>query len=63
MGKSIQRARYFEKHVRYSETPQDYIFGLEQSPYKTHRRMAVALTPMMENLLKEQENNATTSEV
>ena len=50
--RAMNRKLYFNKNIEPQESPQDYVLALAQSPFKTHRRMAVVLTPVMENLLK-----------
>ena len=58
MGRqSNGRDAYFEKHVASTVTPEAYIEALKQSPYRKHRRAAIALRPQFESLkaLREQE--------
>lgn len=40
---SANRQLYFDKHIRRSKTPEQYLTALANSPYRTHRRMALAL--------------------
>jgi len=53
MGKSNQRTYYFEKYIKNQPTAQAYLNALRSSPYKTHQRMAVALLPQLEALVKQ----------
>lgn len=53
--KSSERSLYFEKKIKPQPTPQEYLVALATSPYKTHRRMAVALQPILDNLIKEKQ--------
>jgi len=46
------RDLYFEKHIRNTKTPEAYLQALVKSPYKTHRRMAIALQSQYEELKK-----------
>ena len=48
MGKN--RDLYFEKNIRNAPTVEKYIENLALSPYKTHRRMSLALLPVYEKL-------------
>jgi hypothetical protein len=55
MGHSHQRERFFEKNIRPQPTAELYIKALSNSPYRTHRRMALALNPMLEDMVKQAE--------
>jgi hypothetical protein len=54
LGKSLQRNRYFDTIIKPQPTPQAYLTALAESPYRTHRRMAVALLPVFKDLLAAQ---------
>lgn len=53
MGRANARTQYFEKIIKPAPNVTDYIKALQDSPYKTHRRMAVLLAPELEALRKE----------
>jgi hypothetical protein len=55
MGRSTNRNVYFKKMIEPQPTPASYLKALEDSPYRTHRRMAVALKPLAEQLTKDLE--------
>jgi len=44
------RQIYFEKVIKPQPTPEEYLSALENSPYSTHRRMAILLRPQLEQL-------------
>ena len=59
MGRSLAREQYFNHYCKPAPTASEYIKALRESPYKTHRRMAVLLMPELEkmtNLSKEMES-------
>ena len=61
MSNSINRNIYFEKYIRNAPNAEKYMTALFLSPYRTHKRMAYALGPEFERLLKEKELNESNS--
>jgi hypothetical protein len=61
MGQSNGRDAYFSKNIKSVETPTGYIQALKDSPYKTHKRMAVALEHEFCELLAQKEANENTN--
>ena len=61
MGVSNGRDAYFRSKVATAITPEGYMKALEDSPYRKHRRMAIALRPQYEMIkaLKETESDKT----
>lgn len=49
---SGNRQLYFDKNIRNTKTPEEYLKALAGSPYRTHRRMAVALQEQFKQLKK-----------
>lgn len=52
---SHQRSAYFNKNIKNQPTSGLYLEALAASPYRTHRRMAVALMPILTSLEKERD--------
>lgn len=52
MGNSQQRTLFFEKHIRKQPTAQAYLNALRDSPYRTHNRMAIALSEIHNQMLE-----------
>lgn len=46
------RDMYFDKHIRNTSTAESYMDALKNSPYRTHKRMALALKGQYQALLK-----------
>jgi len=53
MGSATNRNLYFEREIRMQPTPDLYMKALHDSPYRTHRRMAVALYGMYKGISEE----------
>ena len=49
---SKNREIYFEKYCRPAKTPEQYIMALHNSPYRTHKRMAILLIPELDKLIE-----------
>jgi hypothetical protein len=47
------RDLYFTKHIQNAPTVETYLSALLNSPYRTHRRMGIALGPELERLVEE----------
>lgn len=55
-GRSVARDIYFEKHIRPAENASQYLQALLNSPYRTHRRMGIALQETYKDLVKQNSN-------
>lgn len=54
------RQLYFDKYIRNTKTPEEYIEALKKSPYRTHNRAAERLAVMLNDMIMEREKNADT---
>jgi hypothetical protein len=53
---SANRTLHFDKHIRNQPTPEAYLRALADSPYRTHKRMAVALQEHYQQLNEMRDN-------
>jgi hypothetical protein len=53
LGRSLNKELYFRKEIQNKPTAQSYLEALNNSPYKTHKRMAVALAQQGEFILQQ----------
>lgn len=51
LGKSITRDIYFQKYIQPAKDASEFLVRLSNSPYRTHRRMAMALLPKYKELI------------
>lgn len=63
MGRSLMKDNYLFKIQHNTKTPEEFLTALAASPFKTHRRMAVALSQSILNVMPKEQNEANTSEV
>ena len=52
---SKKRDEWFATKIQTAPTWQEYLIALQKSPYKTHKRMAEALMPVLKDLINEQQ--------
>jgi hypothetical protein len=61
--RSLNRDRHLFKIQHNTKTPEEFLTALSISPYKTHRRMSVALSQSILDVMPNKEIHADTTDI